>query len=234
MITVDDREAQQHPEIPDELDISVVIQRLEAGDFAFLDRDSRPLGIERCEVGNFVQKLRSGELEEQMYKCQANYTSIILLIEGVYDQVDGLLSTHRAGNRGYFRTHVYPHTYFDYAEAAMIRMSEMGIEVLWSPNFKGSMSVVKILYDQRTSPLEDSTLFKRIRTPKIPVKMSSNPAVPKLLCLVPRLPEKTAIRLINKYGSIWTILHAEESELLEVEGVGKGTIVRLKEGVGKC
>ncbi len=238
MITVDRREAKEAEEhhnifIPDALDLPCAIDTLEAADYAFLDRDSAPFGIERSEIGNLVQKLRSGELEEQMYKCQANYASVILLIEGVYDQVDRLLAVHKDSNRGYFRTHIYPHTYYDYVKATEVRLSEMGIEIIHSPNFQCSMSVIRTIYNQRTKPEEEHTLFKRVRAIKIPVKLTSNPAVPMLMALCPRLPEKTAIRLINKYDSIWNILSTPDDELLGVEGMGKGLLDKLKRGVGK-
>ena len=240
MIIVDDREAkeaEEHHDItissPGVLGTPCAVERLEAGDYAFLDRDNQPTGIERSEIGNLIQKLRSGELEEQMLKCQKNYASIILLIEGVYAQHGGLLAVHRKGNRGYFRTHIYPHTYYDTIKAIEVRLSEMGIEIIYSPNFECSMSVIRTIYNQRTKPEEEHTLFKKIRAIKIPMKLTSNPAVPKLMALCPRLPEKIAIRLINKHGSIWNILHVDDSELLEIEGFGKGLLDKLKREVGK-
>lgn len=233
MITIDRREITQHPDIPDLIELPFVEDTLDSGDYAFLNYNNEPVGIERCEVGNLIQKLRSGELESQMLKCQANYSSIILLTEGVYDSVQGFLSVHKEGQRGYFRSHIYPHTRYDYTMASLIRLSDMGIEIVHSPNFGCSMVVVRTIYNQRTKPEEEHSLFKRIRPIKIPVKLSANPAVPKLMALCPRLPEKTAIRLINKYSSIWNILSTPDSELLGVEGMGKGLLAKLKEGVGK-
>jgi len=233
MITVDSREAAQHPDIAQLLNLPVTIAKLDSGDFAFLSYDEEPVGIERCEVSNFIQKLRSGELEDQMVKCNGAYSSIILLIEGVYDQIQDLLAVHKESQRGYFRKHVYPHTRYDYVMASLVRLSEMGIEVIYSPNFACSMVVVRTIYEQRTKAEEEHSLFKRVRVVRIPVKLSSNPAVPKLLSLCPRLPEKVAIRLINKYNSIWSILNTEDKELLAVDGMGKGLLATMKKGVGK-
>ena len=168
-----------------------------------------------------------------MEKCRDNYSSVILLVEGVYDQVNNFLAVHKESQRGYFRTHIYPHTRYDYTMALLVRLSEMGIEIIHSPTFACSMIVVRTIYEQRTKPEEEHHLFKRIRTVRIPVKLSSNPAVPKLLALCPRLPEKTAIRLINKYESIWRVLNANDSELLEIEGFGRGLLEKMKKGVGK-
>ena len=234
MIVTDDREVAQHPEIPELLSpIPVEVQRLEAGDFCLLDRNDELTGIERSEIGNLIEKLRSGELESQMLKCQDSYNSIILLVEGVYDSLDGLLTIYKKGSRGYFRSHIYPHTRYNDIMAMIVRLSEMGIEIISSSNFECSMEVVKVIYYQRTKPEEEHRLFQKIRAIKIPVKLSSNPAVPKLLALCPRLGEKTAIRLINRFGSIYNILCANDEELLEVEGFGRGLLNKLKIGVGK-
>ena len=239
MITIDRREVKEAEEhhgisLPDILDIPCVVDTLEAGDFAFLGKNNEPTGIERSEVGNLIQKLRSGELEEQMYKCQTNYASVILLIEGIYDEIDGLLAVYKRSNRGYYRNYIYPHTRYVDIKALEIRLSEMGIEVIHSPNFQCSIDIIRVIYSQRTKPEEEHQLFKKIRVIKIPVKLTSNPAVPKLMSLAGgRLAEKAAIRLINKYSTIWELMHQPDDELLTVEGVGKGTIRKLRQGIGK-
>ncbi len=154
-------------------------------------------------------------------------------IEGVYDEVSGFLAIHRQSERGYYRSQIYPHTRYDHILALLVRLSDMGIEIIHSPNFGCSMVVVRTIYNQRTKPEEEHSLFKKIRPIRIPVKLSANPAVPKLMALCPRLPEKSAIRLINKFGSIWSILNTSDNELLEVTGFGKGLLDKLKKGVGK-
>lgn len=238
MITVDRREEQEaisHHDvsIPTLIHVPCVIDTLDAGDFAFLSINNEPVGIERCHIGNFVEKLRSGELEEQIRRCDDSYEIVYLLTEGVYDQVSGLLAIHKQSDKGYFRTRVYPHTSFGYVTASLIRLEDMGIKLVHSPNFECSMMLVETIYHQQTKPEEERQLFKRIRPIKIPVKMSANKAVPKLLALCPRMPEKVAIRLLNTYSDIWTILNTEDSDLLQVDGMGKGLLQKLKDGVGK-
>ncbi len=233
-LTVDSREVVQHPEIPQELGIPCIVRRLDEGDYIFLDRNTDPLGIERCEIGNFVQKVRSGELESQLYRCQDSFKTLILLLEGMYDSVGGLLAIYKRGNRGYFRAHVYPSTTFKYVKATEVKLSEFGIEVVHTPDFQSSLETIKTIFEQRTKPEVESTLFKRTRAIKMPVKMTNNPAVPRLMSLIPRLSEKTAILLIHKYTSIWNLIHAEEADILEVDGVGKGTVQKLKENIGRA
>uniref|UniRef100_A0A6M3LF50 Putative nuclease n=1 Tax=viral metagenome TaxID=1070528 RepID=A0A6M3LF50_9ZZZZ len=233
VLTIDRREIQEHQDIPDLIELPFVVDTLIAADYAFLSHDGSPVGIERCEIGNLIGKLRSGELESQMAKCELAYSSIILLVEGVYDKVQGFLSVHGESGRGYFRKHIYPHTRYDYAIAEQVNLSGMGIELIHSPNFPCSMVVVRTIYNQRTKPEEERSLFRKIRPIRIPVKLSANPAVPMLMSLCPRLSEKTAIRLINQYDSIWNILNVSDDDLLQTEGFGKTLIRRLKEGVGK-
>lgn len=229
---VDDRECLEHPEIPIALAIpGMIIERLDSGDYAFLDRDNAPVGIERCEIGNFVAKVGSGELETQLYRCQEAYNTVILLIEGIYAPFGGLLALYKPGNRGYYRSHVYPRLTYKYIKAVEIKLGEFGIEIVHSPDFETSLETIKTIHDQRTKPTEYSTLFKHTRSVLLPTKLTANPAVPRLIALCPRMPEKVAIRLINRFGSIWGILMAPEEEVLG-DGFGKASLQKLRGNIG--
>ena len=222
-------------ELSTRISIPLMEDTLEAGDFAFLDRSNESLGIERCSIPNLIYKLRNGDLERQLSKCTENYSTVILLLEGVYDQVSGFLAQYskkREGDR-YFRSRIEPSFRYTEIKALEVRLEELGIQVLESANFDCSISLVETIYQQRTKPEAEHTLFSKIRPIRIPVKMSANPAVPRLMGLGSRIPEKVAIQLINKYGSIWAILHTPDKELLEMEGFGKGLLASLKKGVGK-
>ena len=235
MILIDKRQIVQHPEIPELLHLDYGVALLDAGDYCFSDGSGKLVGIEQSEITNLIQKLRSGELESQMRKCQNLFDSIILLVEGVYDSVEGLLATYSKGknNKGYFRSYVFPRTTFEYAMTSLIRLSEMGIEVIPSANLECSIDIVRYIYNNRTKTEEEHTLFKRIRKINIPTKLTANPDVPKLMSLVPRMSEKAAIGLIYKFGTVWNIIHAEDAELTEVDGVGKGLVDNLRRSVGK-
>lgn len=238
MITIDRREAQEaldhhHISIPDALGLPYALDTLDSGDFAFLDRNDEPEGIERCEIGNLTEKIISGQLEGQLERCQDSYAHTILLIEGVYDKVDSLLAIHKKSERGYFRVRVFPHIQYDRIKAFETRVAEYGIELCHTPNFDCSISTIRTIYKQRTESEEMSRLFKKTKAMRVYTKYTRNPSVIKLMSLVPRLPERVAAELINKYGSIWSILNTDEQELLTVDGFGKTLLNRLKEGIGK-
>jgi len=209
------------------------VLRLDAGDYYFLDYANEPVGIEQSEISNLVQKLRSGELESQMYNCQKLFTHVILLIQGVYDRSDELLAIYKKGHNGYFRSHIYPRTTFAAIKAVEVSLSGMGIEIISSPNFECSMDVIRTIYAQRTKSKDEHTLFKKIRKVQLPVKLSANPAVPKLMTLIPRIPEKVAIALIYRYNTIWNVIHATDNELQEVDGMGRGLVKKLRESIGQ-
>lgn len=242
-LIIDDREAleaQEHRGTDvriafGRMNIPAVVERLEAADYAFPDRDGEPTGVERCEIGNLIQKLRNGELETQLARCDDYYSRVILLTEGVYDHVQGFLAHYKRGRNGnvYYRTRIEPNMFFKEVEAFEIRVSELGIETIWSPDFDFTMDIIGTLYSQRTKPEEEHSLFKKTRKVNIPLRLTSNPSVPMLMSICPKLPEKTAIRLIHRFDSIWNILNASPQELLEVEGFGKGLMMNLYRGVGK-
>lgn len=231
MVIIDDREINQHPEIADLLGISFSVQRLDAGDFCFLDVNNEVVGIERCTVNNFVQKLMDGQLESQMYKCQEQFSSVILLIEGVCDSHKDLLALYKKGNNAYFRYMVYPRLMYKSILAAIVSLSNMGVEIITTANFECTMEAIRLIYASRTRT--EHTLFKKTRKIRLPVKSSANPSVPRLMAIVPRLSEKAAVRLMYKFDTIWNVLHAEDKELMEIEGVGRGVVRRIKEAVGK-
>jgi ERCC4-type nuclease len=201
----------------------------------FMDRDLQLVGIERCEVGNFVEKLRSGELEKQMQRCTSTYKTTILLLEGVYGATfgNGLLATYKGHSKGYFVSHIYPFTRMDTVMASIIRMSEYGIEILQTPTIEISACLIRLVHNQRTEAESLATLFKKIRPLKMPVKFSTDPDVARLMALGNRLPEKVSIALLAKFGSIWGVLHAPDKEVLTIEGMGKGLLESIKRGIGK-
>lgn len=235
MITIDDREVTEHPEIREIFTVPIKVERLDSADYAFLDRNFEPVGIERCEIGNLLQKIRNGELESQLTRCDEDYSHVMLLVEGVYDGIGGLIAHYHKGRDGnvYFRSRIEPNFRYREVKALLSRLSELGIELMDTPNFSSSVEVIETIYAQRTKPEEAHTLFKKLRPLRIPVKASSNPAVPKLLALCPRLPEKVAISLIFKYSSIWQVLNTPDDELLEMDGFGNTLLRRLKDGIGK-
>ena len=241
MLTIDSREAKEsleHRKIDLKeyftlLKIPATIDLMDAGDFSFLDRHQEPETIERCETGNLVEKVRSGELEAQLIRCADQYSKVMLLHEGVVDELSSLLATFKQGEKTYYRTRIYPNTKYSEVVGLLCKLSELGIEIFNTPNFDCSLTFIRIVYNQRRKPSEQSSLFVKSKGITIPARMSSNPAVPRLLSLCPRLSEKTAIRLVNKYGSIWTILHTPDKELLETDGFGSTLLKRLKENVGQ-
>jgi len=235
MLVIDDREATQHPDLVERLKIPNRIERLGSADYAFLDRNNEPEGIERCEISNLMQKIRNRELESQLTRCDLDYNKVILLIEGVYDDVGGFVAHYKKTRRGdsYFRTRVESHFRYKEVKACLVRLSELGIEILETDNFDCSVKLIETIYEQRRKPEEAHTMFKKLRPVVIPTKLSANPVVPRLLALCPRMTEKVAIRLVNKYDTIWKILQVPDKELLEIEGLGKIGIDNMKKAVGK-
>jgi len=233
MIVVDRREMGEHPDIPGLLSLQIRVETLDSADYAFLTTEGA-LGIERCEIQNFIQKLRSGELEDQLVRCADQYQTVFVLIEGVFDQVSGYISNYRKDeNRGsYWRTRIDPSVRYAEVASALVRLSQLGFEVIQTANFEVSMLAIKAIYEQRTKTEEEHHMFKSSRSPKVPSRLTNNPKVPMLMALCPRLPEKTAIRLINKYETLFNIMFAEEEELLQVEGFGRTLLRRLKDNFG--
>lgn len=61
MILVDDREYNEHPDLTELISIETRIERLNSADYAFMDINRETVGVERCEISNLIQKIKSGE-----------------------------------------------------------------------------------------------------------------------------------------------------------------------------
>lgn len=231
MLTIDTREFQEHPELS-ELPIPKQIQKLDAGDYALLDRTGDAIGIERATIPNLMDKLQSGELESQLERCFASYKQVILLTEGVYDSMAGMLAIYKQGEKTYWRAKVYPNTYFNSLQSLLDRLGEFGVQVIQSPNFSCSMDTIVCIYKGRREPEEKHTLLKRTRPIRPPTRLTTNPAVGKLMGLTERLPEKVAIRLLQKYQSILHIIAAVNNGECDVEGFGKGLQDNFRKSIG--
>lgn len=232
MILVDDREYNEHPDLTELISIETRIERLNSADYAFMDINRETVGVERCEISNLIQKIKSGELEQQLSRCVEDYSRVILLVEGVFGSIGGFVASYKKTTNGFYRNHIFARTTYNSVMALLIRLSDLGIEILQTSDFDCSMYSLVQLYEQRNTPEEEHTFFRRIRQARIPTKLSNNPTVPRLLALCPRLPERTAVELVNKYGTIWNIVNTPEKELLKTEGLGKVLVRRLKGNIG--
>lgn len=241
MITVDDREVTEHPDIPTMLP-GCQVQRQET-DYMFLTVSSEVCGVERSEVGNLIQKIVSGELERQVRLASEVCNLFYLLPEGVWDEEAGKVISYRkklvylpAHNRreyAYILSHRYDSYQYDSLASLLIRLEQMGVRLLpASPNFMCSIRIIRLLETKLTEPPEARTLFRKVQSVLLPTKLTKNPAVPRLIALCPRLSEKTAVMLINKYETILNIVNAPESDVLRVDGMGATLLRRLKDNIG--
>jgi ERCC4-type nuclease len=231
---IDTRELAEHPEIPIRLKTPIDrIELLNAGDYVFFAANNT-VCIERCHVMNLVQKLMSGELESQLIRCAEQYGQVILLTEGVYDHVDKYLAVSKMtrSGEGYYRNHVYPSTRYKELANLHARLIQLGCGLINTANFECTLLTLESIYEEWTKSESAHSLFIKTHPFIIPSKLSSNPAVPRLMALVPRLSEKVAIRLINKYGTIWNLVRADTSDVLMVEGFGPVSLKKLKENIG--
>lgn len=234
MLFIDSREVVEHPEIPSLIGLEHSIILMPAADYAFFDYQNMVVGIERSGIANLIGKLKNKELERQLRHCKELYQSIILIVEGIYvPDKTGKLAIFREAGDFYRKTFTYKRVSYKYVKAVEVDLSRMGVEIFHSPSLDCTMQIVKLIYENRTKKPDDHKLFTSMREVALPCKISANPAVPKLLTLVPRLSEKSAVLLLHKYNTIWNILHAPDEELMRIEGVGKGAVKNLRESIGK-
>ena len=73
---------EQKSGIPEKLGNNAVVIYMESGDYAFSAVDGLMVGIERCTMSDYLSKISSGRLADQLSRCLDYYDIVILLREG--------------------------------------------------------------------------------------------------------------------------------------------------------
>ena len=198
------------------------------GDYAWLTDISET--IERKYITDLITSLYSGRLVEQLRGCLDEYQKVYLLIEGVWDLCkEERIMVYRKNPRGYFPSTYSPAISFSQVQLLLKSLMQF-VDILWSPNQE---TTAQIILAMSKSIKPETLMSKVVRKQKKMPMWCRDTRIIKLINLIDRMPEKTAKRLVDKFGCLGNIFNASEEELRQVSGVGKGLIANLKEVIWK-
>jgi len=199
------------------------------GDYAWL-RNNESEAVERKEIRDFITSKFSGRLVEQLEGCLKEYNKVSVILEGVWGSTqDGKLLIYKKTRSGAY----YPDKFFTKIEHKDIIKAILSIRryVDIIPTTCRESTARTIL--EMSLGIMDADLSKPIKRRDFPIWTRDEQTI-KLMNIVPRLPEKVARELIKRFGCIGKIAEiiiTDDSELLEANGVGKGTISNLKKAI---
>ncbi len=233
MIQIDYREPEEIKQSLAKLSPTSV-GNMEAGDYAFIWHNMNSVGVARKEIKDFVSSLNSAWLDEDLNKCIRAFDYVFLVIEGVWDTLEGgeLVVYKPSKDKKYFyRAIMSPNTQTKQLYAAIESLHDQGIMIRFTCSMAGTARFIESLYKRKE---EKHTLLHRYVKPSLPTLWTPDPYIRTLLSLPGvRLGEKQAKALLAKFSTPWGVLNASSVELKEVEGIGEGTVKQLYDCIGR-
>ncbi len=182
-----------------------IVENMEVADFVVSDR----VGFERKTAPDFLQDwIDNRELFSKLYDLKSSYKRAILLYEG---RIDDLYTT-----RGIDPMKV---------RACINTIANMGIPMLETLNSSGTAATL-IWFAAREQNEEKRIIQLHGKRSHLSPKQMKEYVISSFPgCDV---GAKTAMNLLNHFGSIEKVITASEDELIEVDGIGKATAEKIR------
>tara|TARA_Y100000782_G_scaffold48055_1_gene53833 strand:+ start:174 stop:833 length:660 start_codon:yes stop_codon:yes gene_type:complete len=198
---VDEREKKSG--IPDLLKgtgINLEIKTLPVGDYIVAPETV----VERKTISDLISSIFDGRLFDQCNRLKEHYQFPILLIEGDVDEIEELTEN--------------PFIFYGAISSVAI---DFKIPVIPTPNASHTSKLLISMCSRNDS--SKGPFIKKIRKSNDLQKQQLS-----MLCSLPGVGEKTAIRMLEKFGTPLRVLSSSITELSKVSGLGNARAKNIK------
>ena len=200
-IVVDEREKKSG--IPDLLKgtgINLEIKTLPVGDYIVAPETV----VERKTISDLVSSIFDGRLFDQCHRLKEHYQFPILIIEGDIDEIEELTEN--------------PLVFYGAISSIAI---DFKIPVIHTPNASHTSKLLISMCSRKDA--SKGPFIKKIRKSRDIQKQQLS-----VLCSLPGVGEKTAIRMLEKFGTPLMVLSSSITELSKVGGLGEARAKNIK------
>ena len=188
------------PDILKGIGINLEIKTLPVGDYIVAPETV----VERKTISDLVSSVFDGRLFDQCSRLKEHYQFPILLIEGDIDEIEKLIEN--------------PFVFYGAISSIAI---DFKIPVIPTPNASHTSKLL-ISMCSRKDPTS-GPFIKKIRKSNNLQKQQLT-----MLCSLPGVGEKTAIRMLEKFGTPLKVLSSSITELSKVSGLGEARAKNIK------
>ena len=200
-IIVDDREQKSGiPDLLKSVGMGVEMKTLLIGDYIVAPETI----VERKSIKDLMASIFDGRLYDQCNRLKENFEHPIILVEGNVDEIEEITEN--------------PLVFY----GALSRITlEFKIPIIPTPSASHTAKLLVALCSKKDGPT--GPYLKKI-------KKSSNLEAQQLsvLCSLPGIGEKFAVRMLEKFGTPLKVFSATTSELAKVEGLGESRAKKIK------
>jgi len=205
-IVVDEREKKSGiPGILKGIGINLEIKTLPIGDYIVAPETV----VERKTISDLVSSIFDGRLFDQCNRLKEHYKFPILLIEGNIDEIEELTEN----------------SLVFYGAISSIAI-DFKIPVIHTPNASHTAKLLISMCSRKDA--SKGPFIKKIRKSNDIQKQQLS-----MLCSLPGVGEKTAIRMLEKFGTPLRVLSSSTTELSKVSGLGEARAKNIKKMLEK-
>jgi len=192
-IIVDDRERKSGiPELIKKIGINVEIKTLLVGDYIVAPETV----VERKSIQDFMSSIFDGRLFNQCNRLRENFQFPVILLEGNVDEIEEITEN--------------PLVFYGAMSTIAI---DFKIPIIPTPNASHTAKLLVAMCSKKEST--NGHYLKKIRKSVDIEKQQLS-----VLCSLPGVGEKTAIRMLEKFGTPLQVFSASVIDLSKISGLG--------------
>jgi len=200
-IIVDERERKSGiPELLKSVGLNVEMKTLPIGDYIVAPETV----VERKSIRDLMSSIFDGRLFDQCSRLKEHFEYPVVLVEGNVDEIEEITDN--------------PLIFYGAISTVAL---DFKIPIIPTPNATHTAKLLVSMCSRKDSP--KGPYLKKI-------KKSSNLQGQQLsvLCSLPGIGEKFAIRMLEKFGTPFKVFTATTTDLAKVEGLGKARAKKIK------
>ena len=200
-IIVDERERKSGiPDLLKSVGLSVEMKTLPIGDYIVAPETV----VERKSIRDLMSSVFDGRLFDQCSRLKEHFEHPIVLVEGNVDEIEEITDN--------------PLIFYGALSTVVL---DFKIPIIPTPSAAHTAKLLVSLCSKKDSP--NGPYLKKI-------KKSSNLERQQLsvLCSLPGIGEKFAVRMLEKFGTPFKVFTAATAELAKVKGVGDARAKKIK------
>ena len=188
------------PDLLKGIGINLEIKTLPVGDYIVAPETV----VERKTISDLVSSIFDGRLFDQCSRLKEHYQFPILLIEGDIDEIENLTEN--------------PFVFYGAISSIAI---DFKIPIIPTPNASHTSKLLISMCSRKDTI--SGPFIKKIRKSNNLQKQQLS-----MLCSLPGVGEKTAIRMLEKFGTPLKVLSSSITELSKVVGLGESRAKNIK------
>jgi len=200
-IVVDEREKKSGiPSLLKGIGINLEIKTLPVGDYIVAPETI----VERKSISDLVSSVFDGRLFDQCNRMKENFQFPIIIIEGDTNEIEELIEN--------------PFVFYGAVSSVAI---DFKIPIISTPNASHTAKLLVSMCSRKD--VTKGPFIKKIRKSDDPQRQQLS-----VLSSLPGVGEKTAIRMLEKFGTPLKVFSASSTELSKISGLGELRAKKIK------